>query len=100
MVCGVIARLVNKMPLCASPYFPTQPHFHCELVAATLDLVHDVCLVAYQGARHSKMEKADILEMTVKHLRQMQRQHFTGELLGEIKDEDHVTKGSLKSIYV
>ncbi|XP_071111903.1 transcription factor HES-1-like [Haliotis cracherodii] len=30
-----------------------------------------------EGARHSKMEKADILEMTVKHLRQMQRQHFT-----------------------
>ncbi|XP_067659201.1 transcription factor HES-1-like [Haliotis asinina] len=30
-----------------------------------------------EGTRHSKMEKADILEMTVKHLRQMQRQHFT-----------------------
>uniref|UniRef100_A0A0L8HFY6 Uncharacterized protein n=2 Tax=Octopus bimaculoides TaxID=37653 RepID=A0A0L8HFY6_OCTBM len=30
-----------------------------------------------EGARHSKMEKADILEMTVKHVRQLQRQHFS-----------------------
>ncbi|RUS81509.1 hypothetical protein EGW08_010737, partial [Elysia chlorotica] len=32
-----------------------------------------------EGARHNKMEKADILEMAVKHLRQIQRQQFTGE---------------------
>nr|AGS55440.1 hairy enhancer of split 6 [Platynereis dumerilii] len=30
-----------------------------------------------EGTRHHKMEKADILEMTVKHLRQIQRQQFT-----------------------
>uniref|UniRef100_A0A0B7A017 BHLH domain-containing protein n=1 Tax=Arion vulgaris TaxID=1028688 RepID=A0A0B7A017_9EUPU len=32
-----------------------------------------------EGARQNKMEKADILEMAVKHLRQIQRQQFTGE---------------------
>ena len=31
-----------------------------------------------QGARHSKMEKADILEMAVKHLRHIQRQQYSG----------------------
>lgn len=30
-----------------------------------------------EGNRHSKMEKADILEMTVKQLRLLQRQHFS-----------------------
>ncbi|XP_041378278.1 transcription factor HES-1-like [Gigantopelta aegis] len=35
-------------------------------------------VIKKEGSRHSKMEKADILEMTVKHLRQIQRQHFTG----------------------
>lgn len=30
-----------------------------------------------EGARQNKMEKADILEMTVKHLRQLQRQQFS-----------------------
>ncbi|XP_013403236.1 transcription factor HES-1-like isoform X1 [Lingula anatina] len=29
-----------------------------------------------EGSRHSKMEKADILEMTVRHLRHIQRQQF------------------------
>ena len=32
-----------------------------------------------QSSRHSKLEKADILEMTVKYLRNMQRQHMSGE---------------------
>ncbi|CAH1775309.1 unnamed protein product [Owenia fusiformis] len=31
-----------------------------------------------EGSRHSKMEKADILEMTVRHLRQLQRQQYSG----------------------
>lgn len=31
--------------------------------------------LAKDNARHSKLEKADILEMTVKHLQQLQRQH-------------------------
>ena len=31
-----------------------------------------------QGLRHNKMEKADILELTVKHLRQLQKQRFNG----------------------
>lgn len=35
-------------------------------------------VIKKEGARHSKMEKADILEMAVKHLRQIQRQHYTG----------------------
>ncbi|ESO95770.1 hypothetical protein LOTGIDRAFT_116653, partial [Lottia gigantea] len=35
-------------------------------------------VIKKEGSRHSKMEKADILEMTVKHLRQLQRQKFTG----------------------
>lgn len=32
-----------------------------------------------QSSRHSKLEKADILEMTVKHLRNLQRAQMTGE---------------------
>ena len=35
----------------------------------------------FQGTRHNKMEKADILEMTVKHLRQIQRQQFAGKFI-------------------
>lgn len=31
------------------------------------------------SSRHSKLEKADILEMTVKHLRNLQRAQMTGE---------------------
>ena len=34
-----------------------------------------------QTSRYSKLEKADILEMTVKHLRSVQRQQLTGEWL-------------------
>lgn len=35
-----------------------------------------------QSSRHSKLEKADILEMTVKHLRSLQRAQMTGESRG------------------
>lgn len=35
-----------------------------------------------QSSRHSKLEKADILEMTVKHLRSLQRAQMTGERQG------------------
>lgn len=35
-----------------------------------------------QSSRHSKLEKADILEMTVKHLRSLQRAQMTGEARG------------------
>ena len=42
-----------------------------------------------QGARTNKMEKADILEMTVKHLRTVQRQQFEGR---RIVLEFHVIK--------
>lgn len=35
-----------------------------------------------QSSRHSKLEKADILEMTVKHLRSLQRAQMTGEWPG------------------
>lgn len=34
---------------------------------------------SHQSSRHSKLEKADILEMTVKHLRNLQRAQMTGE---------------------
>lgn len=38
------------------------------------------CLASsVQSSRHSKLEKADILEMTVKHLRNLQRAQMTGE---------------------
>ncbi len=33
----------------------------------------------FQSARYSKLEKADILEMTVKHLREMQRGQMAGK---------------------
>ncbi|XP_074654980.1 transcription factor HES-4-B-like [Tubulanus polymorphus] len=41
-----------------------------ELKALLIDVLKS------EGTHHSKMEKADILEMTVKHLRQIQRQQF------------------------
>lgn len=34
--------------------------------------------VSVQSSRHSKLEKADILEMTVKHLRSLQRLQMAG----------------------
>lgn len=34
-----------------------------------------------QSSRHSKLEKADILEMTVKHLRNLQRVQMSGEFI-------------------
>ena len=39
---------------------------------------YDISLLQNKGSRHNKMEKADILEMTVRHLRQIQRNQFTG----------------------
>ncbi|CAD5123943.1 DgyrCDS12250 [Dimorphilus gyrociliatus] len=43
----------------------------CELKALLLDAMKK------DGARHNKMEKADILEYTVRHLRQVQRQQIS-----------------------
>ena len=40
-----------------------------------------------QSSRHSKLEKADILEMTVKHLRGLQRLQTPGEGEGEGEGE-------------
>ena len=37
----------------------------------------NIILSLFQTNQYSKLEKADILEMTVKHLRQLQRQHVT-----------------------
>lgn len=37
------------------------------------------CCCFCQSSRHSKLEKADILEMTVKHLRNLQRLQMSGE---------------------
>lgn len=50
---------------------------------STLRLLAGVSLAflasSVQSSRHSKLEKADILEMTVKHLRNLQRAQMTGE---------------------
>lgn len=40
------------------------------------------CVFCLQSSRHSKLEKADILEMTVKHLRNLQRVQMTGKFRG------------------
>lgn len=45
-------------------------------LAELKSLLMDV--IKAEGARHSKMEKADILEMTVRHMRQLQRQSIAG----------------------
>ena len=37
-----------------------------------------VCLSIFQTTQYSKLEKADILEMTVKHLKLVQRQQMAG----------------------
>lgn len=37
-----------------------------------------------QSSRHSKLEKADILEMTVKHLRNLQRVQMSGGFISNI----------------
>ena len=37
-----------------------------------------ILLLILQSSRYSKLEKADILEMTVKHLRSVQRQQISG----------------------
>uniref|UniRef100_A0A8C9JLX5 Hes family bHLH transcription factor 1 n=1 Tax=Panthera tigris altaica TaxID=74533 RepID=A0A8C9JLX5_PANTA len=42
-------------------------------------LILDALKKNESGSRHSKLEKADILEMTVKHLRNLQRAQMTGE---------------------
>lgn len=39
----------------------------------------ELSLMCFQSSRHSKLEKADILEMTVKHLRNLQGLQMTGE---------------------
>ncbi|XP_032565124.1 transcription factor HES-4 isoform X3 [Chiroxiphia lanceolata] len=44
------------------------------------------------SSRHSKLEKADILEMTVKHLRNLQRAQMTGECLPRSGDRGHRTR--------
>ncbi|XP_052081958.1 transcription factor HES-1-like isoform X2 [Mytilus californianus] len=40
-------------------------------------------VIKKEGLRHNKMEKADILELTVRHLRQLQRQQYTVSTPGE-----------------
>uniref|UniRef100_A0A8D2QH38 BHLH domain-containing protein n=1 Tax=Zonotrichia albicollis TaxID=44394 RepID=A0A8D2QH38_ZONAL len=40
------------------------------------------------SSRHSKLEKADILEMTVKHLRSLQRAQMTGESRGRTGERE------------
>lgn len=50
---------------------------HSEAVGG--DLTFFLASSSVQSSRHSKLEKADILEMTVKHLRNLQRAQMTGE---------------------
>lgn len=38
---------------------------------------------SFQPARHTKLEKADILEMTVKHLQSIQRQHLSAAVASD-----------------
>lgn len=48
---------------------------------ACLQGTYVVFTFIFQSSRHSKLEKADILEMTVKHLRNLQRAQMTGMYL-------------------
>ncbi|CAG2185574.1 HES1 [Mytilus edulis] len=45
-------------------------------------------VIKKEGLRHNKMEKADILELTVRHLRQLQRQQYTVSTSGEESTSD------------
>lgn len=45
-------------------------------------------VIKKEGLRHNKMEKADILELTVRHLRQLQRQQYTVSTPGEGSTSD------------
>lgn len=47
--------------------------------AADRGLMCSLASSSAQSSRHSKLEKADILEMTVKHLRNLQRAQMTGK---------------------
>lgn len=40
-----------------------------------------IVFVYFQNAQYSKLEKADILELTVKHLRNVQRHQMAGGFL-------------------
>lgn len=62
-------------------------------LAELKSLLMDV--IKAEGARHSKMEKADILEMTVRHLRQLQRQTISG-----IRTQDTSTHSKYRMGYL
>lgn len=44
-----------------------------------LEYIFNLSCYLQQSSRHSKLEKADILEMTVKHLRNLQRVQMSGK---------------------
>ena len=44
-------------------------------------IINNAIFVCLQSARYSKLEKADILELTVRHLREVQRNNMTCEYL-------------------
>ena len=50
-------------------------------IALSLLLFIVFFLLLFQSARYSKLEKADILELTVRHLREGQQQHMNGEFM-------------------
>ena len=77
---------------------PSETDIHCDLYPTKCDnpkesvgmscyrlcnnlFVKHNFLLPLQGARTNKMEKADILEMTVKHLRTVQRQQFESKYI-------------------
>lgn len=62
-------------------------------LAELKSLLMDV--IKAEGARHSKMEKADILEMTVRHLRQLQRLSISG-----VRTQETTTQSKYRMGYV
>ena len=57
---------------------------HCIILQSSGALFHSANLVlCSQSSRYTKLEKADILEMTVRHLRSLRHHQRTGKpLLG------------------
>ncbi|KAL3862404.1 hypothetical protein ACJMK2_008373 [Sinanodonta woodiana] len=54
-------------------------------LAELKDMLMDV--MKAEGACHNKMEKADILEMTVRHLRHLQKQQYTGPIPSDVSSK-------------
>lgn len=62
-------------PVC-STWNPYLPIFTLTFPHSFIPIYKFIYIIIFQPARHSKLEKADILEMTVKHLQSVQRQQL------------------------